>query len=302
MSILTNKVGVSITENSIQLVEIISKDNKLFLENVDEEYFEDSIYEDTKEAKFIHILQNAFNEVILRSPLKSNKISLTLPPSYFKVFEIPADKNLTKNDLNEYIKWELSKLFPDENTEKFIFRKVILDAPTFQSYKRVLVFIIHENILRRIHKFCVRNSLSLKFVDNTHISTLTFINESSTILSIYVEAKKLSAILFVKNNIVYQTSKQYSTISKIPDLINGIIEEMKHRELLTNDIEKLYFDGISVTSELKKNVGSSSNLTIKEFSPFEKLEFNQNIVENSSDTENYSKFASATSIALRIGL
>ena len=86
MSTLTNQTGLSITEDKVQLVEIISKENTFYLENVDEEYFEESLFENTKESKFIHILQNAFNEIILRKPLTSGKISITIPPSFFLKF------------------------------------------------------------------------------------------------------------------------------------------------------------------------------------------------------------------------
>lgn len=300
MSILTNKVGVSITENSIQLVEIIRKNNQLFLENVDEEYFEESLYEDTKEAKFIHILQNAFNEIVLRNPLKSNNISITLPPSYFNTFEIPADKNLTKNDLNEYIKWEITKLYPNENIDSLVTRKIILDTPTFQSYKRVLVYSINENILKRIHKFCVRNNLSLKQIDNAHIAGSMLNIDKDTILSIYVETKDISLILFSNKNIIYQAQKQFSLISQIPKQINSIIEDVKQRDLLSTQINSLYLDGISITNELKNSIASSTNLEIKDCLPFSQLEVNQNLNENNYVRETSSKFTSATSIALRI--
>ena len=302
MSILTNQIGVSITESSIQLVEIVNKEDKIFLENVDEEYFEESLYETTKEAKFIHILQNAFNEIILRSPLKSNKISVTLPPSYFRIFEIPADKNLTKNDLNEYIKWELTKLFPDENADNLVTQKLVLDTPTFQSYKRVLIYSINENILRRIHKFCVRNSLTLKYIDNAHVASSALIDDDSNILSIYAESKDLSIILYSNNNIFYQVQKQFNSISQIPELISSTNDEIKERELLSKGVELSYMDGISTTNELKNSISTTNNISFKDFAPFSKLEISDNLINSNLVTENAAKFASATSIALRLGL
>ncbi len=43
MSILTNQLGLSLSESKIQLVEIVNKENSVYLENVDEEYFEEPI-------------------------------------------------------------------------------------------------------------------------------------------------------------------------------------------------------------------------------------------------------------------
>ncbi|MCW8849426.1 MAG: hypothetical protein OQJ81_05545, partial [Melioribacteraceae bacterium] len=203
MSILTNQLGLSLSESKIQLVEIVNKENSVYLENVDEEYFEEPIDSDTKEAKFIHILQNAFNEIILRKPVSSSKISVGLPPHYFKAFELPIDKNLTKNDVNEYIKWEISKLFPSYKST-FSFQKIILNTPNYEQYKKMLVFAIDQNFLKRIHKFCTRNNLKLQFVDNVHIAVVTLVvenNSAKNILSVFIEDNHISSLLFSKGNL-----------------------------------------------------------------------------------------------------
>lgn len=304
MFILTNKVGLSITEDKIQLVEIVKKENIYYLESVDEEYFEESIYYGSKETKFIHILQNAFNEIALRKPLSSNKISITLPPSYFKIFEIPADNNLTKNDLNEYIKWEISKLFPNEKSDHFTYQKLVLDSSEFHPYKRILVFAIPVEILKRIHKFCSRNSLQLRLIDNAHSAATGFIlnkNTDSTKLSTFIENNVISVMLFNGQNLAYTQRKDYKTVSEIPTILKTVIEEIKQRDLSSKEIEKLYISGNSVTNELKKNIESSLNLEFEENLPFENLSINPELDEAKYLHENSSKFAPAAAIALRIG-
>jgi Tfp pilus assembly PilM family ATPase len=123
MSPKNNRIGLSIFEDRINLVEIIKEDQDYCVKNVDEEFFEEIISEKTKEAKYIHILQNAFNEILLRKSLTSQLLSVGLSPSNFKIFQIPTDKNLTKNDLKEYIKWEITKLFPTFGEDYFTFQK-----------------------------------------------------------------------------------------------------------------------------------------------------------------------------------
>jgi Tfp pilus assembly PilM family ATPase len=304
MPTLTNQAGLSITEDKVQLVEIVYKQNAYYLENVDEEYFEESLIEDTKESKFIHILQNAFNELILRKPLSSSKISITIPTSYFKIFEIPADKNLTKNDLNDYIKWELSKLFPIEKKDYYTFQKIVLDSLTYESSNRILVYAIPINILKRMHKFCLRNSLQLKYIDSAHTSsTGLFQNDTSSSikLSAYIENNHISVLLFSDNNLVFEKNKNYKTVPEISSIIASIIEEINDRKLISKDIDKIFFFGNSVTSELKNSILSSTNLVLGEANPFNQLEINPDLNENKFITEHSAKFSAATSIALRIG-
>jgi len=85
MTDLTNQVGINISNTSIQLVEISNKQSKVYLENVDEEFFEESLDLNLKEPKFIHILQNAYNEIILRKPLLTSKVLISLPINFFKI-------------------------------------------------------------------------------------------------------------------------------------------------------------------------------------------------------------------------
>ena len=61
MAIYSNQIGLNITEERLQLIEIVFENNEYLIENVDEEYFEELISENTKDGKFIFVLQNAFN-------------------------------------------------------------------------------------------------------------------------------------------------------------------------------------------------------------------------------------------------
>ncbi len=303
MSIFTNQIGLSINHNKIQLVEIVNKDNTFYLENVDEEYFEEAINESTKEAKFIHILQNAFNEIVLRKPLTSSKISITLPPSFFKIFEIPVDKNLTKNDLNDYIQWELTKLFPNVKSDSFSFQKIVLDSLNIKETKKAIIFAIPKELMKKIHKFCVRNSLHLKFIDNVQIAASQWFVEEigkQDYLNIHLEDNLLSVLLHYEGNVVYQKNKSYNLISNIPEIIKEICKEIKTREIVKDEITKVFLNGNLVTKELKKSVENSTKLNVIEASPFGIFNINPNLEDKKFIKDHSAKFISTTAIALRL--
>jgi Tfp pilus assembly PilM family ATPase len=303
MTLLTNQVGLNITNDKIQLVEIVKKDNDLFLENVDQEFFEELISDKTKEAKFIHILQNSFNEIILRNPIISSKVSLTIPSSYFTIFEIPVDKNLTKNDVNDYINWEISKIFPEEKSSDFAFQKIVLSSLNFLQTKRILVFCIRKEILKQIHKFCLRNNLHLKTIDNAHIaSSLLFQHnaDEKIKLSIYIENSDLSVLIFSKKDLIFENHNSFKNVNDIPKLILEITGEFYSRNLIEGHIESIYAFGDQVTQELKNNIEKIINLKIENIDSFSKLNINEKLTNNKYVTELSQKFSAAASISLRI--
>lgn len=304
MSIITNQLGISLTEDKIQLVEIVNRDNSVYLENVDEEYFEESINENTKEGKFIHILQNAFNEIVLRKPVSSSKISVALPPQYFKIFKLPIDKNLTKNDVNEYIKWELTKLFPTDTNSIYSFQKIVLSSPSYESYKKVLVFAIDQSILKRIHKFCVRNNLKLQFVDNSLISSSTLIHEeikTQNVLSLLIENNYLSTFLFSKSDIIFEKNIHFNSVPDISENIKSIIEEIYSAKLI-NGIDKIYIFGNNVTKELCNDINATTEIEVEKAKPFNTINISSELQESKYVVDLSEKFAASASVAFRIGL
>ncbi len=302
MSILTNQIGINIAQNAIQLVEINQKDNKIYLENVDEEFFEESIDSDVKETKFIHVLQNAFNEIILRKPLLSSKILISLPLSFFNFFEIPIDKNLTKNDLDEYIDWEFKKLFPLENPADFHFQKIYLETLNYLSFKRVLICSIKKSILKRIFKFCLRNNLSLKIVDISNFaanSILSYNNINSFYVSVFFEDKIFSTMLFNGSNFIFLKVKNFENISEIPEIVKTILSEIEERNLLKNKIEKQYIFGSAISNELVKNLEDLFEINSTIINPFHELEMDISHLKQNVFSSNFTKFSSALGIALR---
>jgi hypothetical protein len=262
-----------------------------------------TLHPNLKEAKYIHILQNSFNEIILRKALNSDSIIITLPPSFFKVIELPSDKNLNKNDLNEYIKWELLKLYPTKKENYFSFDKLIIETPKSESYNRTLVFSIPSVFLKIVHKFAVRNNLKLKSIDNAHTAAIRFfindfINDSK--LSVYLEYGTFSYFLIENASITFEKTIKYKNISEITKITKDVIDEILNRGLNRNDITGLVLQGNFINDELKNNLKNSLSIDLHEIDPFSKLTINENISNDLITDQNRIRFLPAISAALRI--
>ena len=166
----------------------------------------------------------------------------------------------------------------------------------------MLVYAVPTSILKRIHKFCVRNSFKLGLIDNAHTSVLPLIkvqNDAKNVLSIHIENKLLSVLLLADGKTKAYKSKAIETISNIPELLGTIIEEFNERKVLSENIDKVYASGNFINTELKKNIETKNNLTITELNPFENIEISESLKNNNIVLENTSKFITAASVALR---
>ncbi len=303
MSANINQLGINITEEKLQIVELNYTDNNCYLEIIDEEYFEELLNSDIKEAKFIYILQNAFNEIILRNSLNSNKVSVSLPLSFFKTFEIPAEQNLTDSDFNNYLDWEFSQLFPGLFKENYSIQSYVTDSDRNNLELNAFVYVISKSILKAIHKFCVRNNLHLKSIDNTHIASTTFLKlnpPTEKQISIFVDNHRISLILYSDGKFLYYKQKEQKSISEIPLLAKDIYSEIKERYLHTDDIKSFILFGNIYSEKLKSELEQTLELTAQILNPFEQLKTTNNFSDNKFYKENPLKFSSATGMALRL--
>ena len=206
MSFFKNHAGFNITGAKLQLVEVDYKESDshagFFLENVDEEFFTEFWDLSFTETKIINILQNAFNEIILRKPLQTNFISFSLPNNFFKIFQLPVDSKITDLDLREHLKWELTVLYPDCDPENFIIRHTENIDFTNKKIKQAVVFAALKKYLKIVHKFSVRNNLVLKYADNAHVTADTFLQSKSAV-SILLDEKIFSLSVLKNKNLQF---------------------------------------------------------------------------------------------------
>jgi hypothetical protein len=165
-----------------------------------------------------------------------------------------------------------------------------------------LVYAIPTFLLKRIHKFCHRNSLKLSIIDNSHTSIIPLIQGDTklkNILSIHIENKIIAVLLMKDGKINAHKRKAITNISEIPDLIENIIEELRERKLLIENINQVYVSGNSINTELKKSIEHKNNISIIELNPFDNIQIGENLKNNKFILENKSKFITASCLALR---
>ncbi|MGD8780407.1 MAG: hypothetical protein PVH88_15760 [Ignavibacteria bacterium] len=305
MSFFKGHAGFNISGSKLQIVEIDYKEDKFILENVDEEYFSEFWKLSDSEAKIITILQKAYNEIILRKPLKSNHISFSLPDDIFKIVELPFESALSNTDLKKHIDWELSVLFPDNSPDEFSCQFILKDSILYKERKNILLIIIPKKYLKIFHKFAVRNNLKLRFVDNAHIaatSIITLENQDqmeSKYLSVLVSEKTVSVIVVQNGNPVYFKISAIKSASELVTSIANEIQKVSDHGIDRSQIANFYISGESVSEYLLHAVKENMGISLIKLNPFNVLNISESLKENETYREKYNSFTSSTGITLR---
>lgn len=305
-----NHVGINLTETKFQLVEVSYKQNSFYLENVDQviikeglspTFLNSSISE--VESKMIAILQESFDKIISKKPLVSKYISFCLPNYFFKIFEVPYDSTLTKKDLIEHFRWELSVLYPHLEKENFLIQHIEVNKTTARSEDTAVVLILDKKIVSAINKFCKENNLELKYIDNAHLSSIAFLYLSPTFskdgitVSFYID-QNYSSFIAVEG--IYPFYFKVFDTYKILDFIDEIFMQISKYGITLNSVEQMLICGQSITDEVIIKLENKLERKLKKINPFERLKTDSNIAKNPFYISQYNSFTAAAGIAIRI--
>lgn len=300
-----NHAGINLTESKLQVVEINYRDDSFYLENVDQIIHTESFTPALEEEVALSILQKSYDRLNKRKQLITKNISFSLPNNFFKIFEIPYDDSLVKKDLLEHFKWELSILFPESNPENFLLQHIEIDKSSFRSEKRAIVIAIDKNHVALLNKFCERNDLQLKFVDNVHLASNAFLYlEKPTInnevcLTIYID-QKYSSLSGVEGVHPFYFKVLNPQSQNIFDELTAAITKMEEFKLHLNDFKKVLLYGQDIAEEFENKLKAFFGLPLKKVNPFERLKVDEQMKNNPFYRIKYNSFTAAAGIAIRI--
>ena len=305
MSFFKNHVGFNITGAKLQLVEVDYKESDtsaepagFYLENVDEEFFTEFWDSSFTETKIINILQNAFNEITLRKPLQTNFISFSLPNNFFKIFQLPVEAKITDSDLRDHLKWEVSVLYPDYDPESFIIRYIENYNGEDKKVKQAVVLAALKKYLKIVHKFSVRNNLILKYADNAHVATDTFLLNKSAV-SILMDEKTFSVSVLKNKNLQFFKTYEINSVTEVPVILN---EEINLFPVIKSGIDnnQIYMSGDFVSESLLNKLGEVTGYKFLLLNQFEKFKISSSLKTSDFISNKSHTFSSAAGMALRL--
>ncbi len=302
-----HQTGIHLTSSKIQLVELWYNDNQYRVENIDEAYCIEQInFEGDKEAKQLTFLQNAFDEILLRNKVKSEKISFTLPFDLFFSMQIPYDNTLVYRDLIEEFKWEFSILYPETPADQLVIQYYEIDKNHFIDIPSALVVAVIRKHLKLLSKFCNNNNFKLNFVDNPHFASnkALLLNNphlhENLVLSIFITDKYLSISYLYNSNPIYYKLIPLVKASDISVIIKEETSPKNHFHINPGIITSAFISGDNISQAYIKTLNEITGIEFIGYNPFEKVPINQKLLENDNIKKRFHTFAAAAGIAYRL--
>jgi Tfp pilus assembly PilM family ATPase len=302
-----NHAGFTISSSKLQVVEIVYRDDQFVLENVDEAFFNEPIdLTKDKETKISSLLQGAFDELLVRNPLKSNTVSFSLPPEIFKVLQLPYDNTLLHQDLIEEFRWELSLIYPDVDPTEQVIQYIEVDKNRLIDNNTSIVISLPRKYLRLVKDFCEKNKLKLKFIDNIHLaseralSATNPVAENGLILSIFLTGKYLSVLFSLQGKPVYFKLYYLHNAVDIVKFISSELDSNQYPNINRKMLESAFISGEELSSSMIQTLRDKLDIPFIHFNPFAKIKPNPRLFENRYFTEKFNAFSPAAGIALRV--
>ena len=282
-------VGFNITENKLQLIEVVEKSKKYYLECVDEETFPELL--NFQSSDFINILQTAFDNLNQRNQLKSKKVSVALPADLFRIFSFPLEASLDEIKLSEQIEWEFSMLFPTLSFSDHIIRQKKI-SKGINSYPEILVIAIDQKPVKALYDFLIKNNLALQFIDYAHFTSDLLINKNNSI-SIYTSKNAISFCSYSNNELIgYRKFDPNNNVNLI-DYLNNSISQMD------NNLSEFFISGDVKFDALQREIEDSLKISFNIIDPFSRIQLSESFIQNDHFVNQKNLFSSAAGICFR---
>lgn len=302
-----NQAGLSFTNLKLRLVELTNNDGSFTVENVDEAYFTEPInFEKDKETKIFSVLQNAYNELLIKRPVKFSTVSVALPFEFFHILHVPYDNSLLNEDLIEEFRWEFAVNYPYLNTRDLVIQYFEMEKNNFLNYNSAIVLGIPRKFIHFVFGFCEKNDLMLKFIDNSHFASeralsLNYpVKTKGLVLSLYIADRHISLMFLYEGKPV---NCKFIPITSASQIVPLIQEEINTNEFVHGEKDTLdgaYIIGDDISDSLIDALNEMIGIEFVKFNPFETIPFNPSLLKNRHFTDNSNSFGAAAGIAFRL--
>ncbi len=302
-----NHAGITISSSKIQLVEIIFKSGRFYLNNVDEAYFNEPVnFENDKETKISFQIQGALNEILIKKPLQSRNVSFALPFELFSSVQVPYDNTLLPQDIEEELRWEFSVLYPFISAKDLAIQYIEVEKNNFTNYNSVIAIGIQRKFIQLFHNFSNNNNLKLNFIDSIHTASeraLTVNYPQATRglnLSIYFSSRHLSLLFSLDGKPVWFKVIPLNDAGEIPTVLFEETALQESFKLNRDQIDNAFICGEEVSETIIKALEDVLGIDFIYFNPFDKINPDPKLFDNKYYVEKNNSFSPAAGVALRL--
>jgi hypothetical protein len=181
-----------------------------------------------------------------------------------------------------------------------------MDRNYLNKKNMALVIAIEKKHIKLIKNFCLRNSLSLRYIDSAMIAANRLFNSmkdlasKGLILNILSSGNTISLILNVNGKPSYVKMFSLSGNEKVADSLANELSAPIFKQVKAELANDAYISGEGISAELISQLRIVSGLNFKQLNPFKNLKVNPEIGNRRLIDEKYSAFTSAAGMAFRL--
>ncbi|MHC1737000.1 MAG: hypothetical protein AB9882_03195 [Ignavibacteriaceae bacterium] len=205
-----NRIGVNITGTKLQFIEILSDNTEVRILNIGEQYFPGNIdWFFEKETVIEEILRVALRESVFSGKTNSKIVSFSFPLEVFRIFCSHYIRQLDKNELLRYYKWELSVLYPYLHISDYSISTAFLKSDSLLDDNRVIVAALYKRLMKVLLNLCREVGIIVGAVDTSHFAfdkTVQFLHKEfvrDISVTVYLDSNYFSFELFNEGNAVF---------------------------------------------------------------------------------------------------
>ena len=291
-------VGLSISGGGIQAVEIDRSGPTMTLLSIDE--WENTLPAAPANGNEEGLLefQKLFGRFMRENRVRAGRISISLDTSMLFLNSMPIDQGLTRSEINDHVKWELSQYFPETPATDFITDVHILTGRANDPYTEALSVSVRRHDALTIQKAASAAGMELAIVDADHFAadTALRINYPDTyrkyIALVGVKEDRLDISLMRNGSL---ESYRYIIVQSNQEIIQGIAALARK----TPGIYSMTVYGPYLDRDLLTQIRRGSPILVEALNPLRHVNVSETLRLAEHLTVPSYRFAAAVGVALR---
>jgi Tfp pilus assembly PilM family ATPase len=296
MAVKQSVIGLSLSDKSVQAVEIEQEGNSNTLTAIDE--WENSLTIEEDPAKAEADFVGSLSAFVKTGRLKARKVSVALDSAQLVLNSFPMQDGVSRIELNEHINWELGQYYPGVPSNEFITDVHTLTQNATEQWNEVLSVSVRRRDAYQVQSIASKLGLELHIVDVDHFSadTALRLNYPDTnrkyLALVGIKENRLDISLIKNGNMESYSYCIVQTNKEIVDHIATLAQE-------TRGIYSITVYGPHLDKDLLVLIRRASTMLIEALNPLRHVKVADTLRLGDHMTAPSYRYAAAVGVALR---
>jgi Tfp pilus assembly PilM family ATPase len=289
-------LGLSISGSGVQAVELERTESATMLLTIDE--WENTFSPGERNGVGLQEFHRRLAAFINDNQVRTRRVSVALDTALLFINNLPIEQGLTRSEINDHVKWELSQYHPELDPAEFITDVQILTERTHGPYNEALSVSVRRPDAIAVEKAITGAGLELHIVDADH-----FAADTAHRINYPDSYRKYMALVGVKENRLDISlmrngsldGYRYAIVNSNQEIIQGIASLARS----SPGINSVMVYGPYLDRDLLTQIRRGSPILVEALNPLRHIDVSDSLRLAEHLTVPSYRFAAAIGVALR---